>query len=122
MSSPSLSSINPWLALSASIVLGAVAQVALKHGANKRSAHVSVWQVMRSPWVLLWAGSFIAATVLWIAALGRLDISYAYPLLGFGYVLVTAMAAVLLKEKISAMHWVAVLLITAGAAFVAESV
>jgi undecaprenyl phosphate-alpha-L-ara4N flippase subunit ArnE len=113
---------HAWLALSGSIVLGACAQIALKYGANNRQPGTGPWRAAISPWLLIWAASFAAATVLWIMALSHLDISYAYPLLGLGYVLVTALAALLLGERVSPLHWLAVLLIAAGAACVARSV
>lgn len=113
---------NSSLALGGSIVLGACAQIALKHGANIRRPGRGVWRAVVSPWLLTWAVCFAVATALWIVALRSLDISYAYPLLGFGYVLVTALAALLLRERVSPLHWLAVLLITTGAACVARSV
>jgi undecaprenyl phosphate-alpha-L-ara4N flippase subunit ArnE len=58
----------------------------------------------------------------WIIALRHLDISIAYPLMSLGYVAVTALAMVLLGEKVSKLRWIAVGLITCGAAMVAGSV
>ena len=110
---------NAWFALGGSIVLSACAQIALKHGANRRRQRRQ--RGAASAWVLVWAVSFVVATALWIVALQRLDISYAYPLLGFGYVLVTAMAALLLGERVSRLHWFAVVIIAAGAACGARS-
>ncbi len=113
--------LHSWLALSGSIVLGSCAQIALKHGANTRRPGASLARTALSPWVLLWAASFTVATALWIVALSHLDISYAYPLLGLGYVLVTALAAWLLRERVSRLHWLAVGIIAIGAACVARS-
>ncbi len=115
---------NPLIALGSSIVLGACAQIALKHGANTRHREAGVSGVFGtavSPWVLVWAINFLVATGLWIVALGHLDISYAYPMLGLGYVLVTAMAALLLEERVSPLHWLAVFIIAGGAACIARS-
>ncbi len=111
---------NPWIALSGSILLGACAQIMLKHGVNT-SSKGSLVGLMASPWVMLWAISFGVATVLWIVALSRMQISYAYPLLGFGYVVVTVLASVFLGEHVSRRHWLAVITIAVGAALVARS-
>lgn len=114
---------SAWIALGGSIVISAAAQIALKHGANlAQSKAGGRVRGAAAGWTLVWALSFAAATLLWILALRRLDISYAYPLLGLGYVLVTAMAAALLGERVSRLHWAAVLTIAAGAACVAGSV
>jgi len=111
----------PWAALAGSIILGACAQVALKYAVTISPPRVNP-VTGRFIGLLFWFSSFTAATYLWIIALARLDLSYAYPLLGFGYVLVTGMACILLHEKVSRSHWFAVLVIAAGAACIAGSV
>ncbi len=117
-----LHTMDPWFLLGGSIVLGSLGQIALKRGANVRDPAAGALRGYCSIWVLAWAVSFVLATVLWIAALKHLEISYAYPMLGLGYVLVTAMAALVLGERVSRLHWLAVLLIAAGAACVGRSV
>jgi undecaprenyl phosphate-alpha-L-ara4N flippase subunit ArnE len=62
--------------------------------------------------------SFAVATVLWIAVIRNTDISYAYPMLGAGYVVTTLLAGFLLSERISSFRWVAILVITAGVVMV----
>jgi drug/metabolite transporter (DMT)-like permease len=108
---------SPTIPLIASVALGAVAQISLRHGmaAPKRPA-TGGWPI--SPWVALWGLCFAAATVLWLLALRHADISYAYPMLGTGYILVTLLASWLLHERISARRWIAVLVITAGVVMV----
>ena len=97
-----------------SVGLGACAQISLRYGASMRiSASSGAWR-----WTALWALCFAVATALWLAALSKSDISYAYPLLGGGYVLVTLLARWLLNERISRQRWIAVLMITAGVVMV----
>jgi drug/metabolite transporter (DMT)-like permease len=109
-----------WLALGGSILLGSSAQIFLKRGVSdgpgKRAFHGYL-----SPWVVAWGISFVVATALWLTALVHIDISYAYPLLGVGYLLVVLMAALFLNEKISSRRWLAMLIIAAGAVIVARS-
>lgn len=114
--------LTSWFALAGSILLSSFAQIALKRGMNTRLPASGLWRVAASPWVMAWALCFAAATVLWIIALRSLDLSYAYPMLGSGYVLVTAMAAVVLRERVSSVHWVAVVIIAIGVACIARSV
>lgn len=103
------------LPLSGSVVLSALAQISLRHGASmsKDVRSPRAW-----PWFALWGSCFAVATVLWIMALRRADISYAYPLLGSGYVLVTVLARWILRERVTALRWIAVLIITAGVVMV----
>jgi undecaprenyl phosphate-alpha-L-ara4N flippase subunit ArnE len=113
--------IHPWVALSSSIFLGAIGQISLKHGVTEGKSNTSKSSAMLTPWILGWAVSFALATMLWIVALKSIELSRAYPLLGLSYPLVTAMAALLLGERVSRAHWLAVGLITAGALCVARS-
>jgi undecaprenyl phosphate-alpha-L-ara4N flippase subunit ArnE len=121
MTISSKAALIPWLSLVGSIVIGAGAQVSLKYGTNSRKNVTGTLSRYLSPWVGLWAAGFVAATLLWLIALAYLDLSYAYPMLGLSYVLVTGMAAFILKEPISRLHWIAVLMIGAGAACIARS-
>jgi undecaprenyl phosphate-alpha-L-ara4N flippase subunit ArnE len=114
-------SLHPWLALSSSILLGAIGQISLKHGVTICRSRKSGWTTMLTPWIFAWGVCFALATVLWIVALKHIELSCAYPLLGLSYPLVTAMAALLLGERISRAHWLAVGLITVGALCVARS-
>ena len=112
----------PWFALGGSIVLSSCAQISLKHGLNMQKTKTPSSAARFSPWLLAWLIAFAVATYLWIVALKGLDLSYAYPLLALGYVLVTALAAAFLHEKVSRTQWIAVAIIATGAAFVAGSV
>ena len=104
---------SPISLIGGSVLLGAVAQISLKHGVHANDVTTG-GRGRVSPYVLLWAACFVAATGLWLAALRRADISYAFPLLGAGYVLVTLLAAVFLRERVTGLRWLAILIITAG--------
>lgn len=101
--------------LGGSVLLNAVAQVSLRYSASLRqSARAKEARL----WLLTWAGTFAVATALWITAIRNADISYAYPMLGAGYVLVTLLASAFLRERISSFRWLAILVITAGVVMV----
>lgn len=102
---------TPLVSLGGSVVLNAAAQVSLRYSTLMRKE-----QAMRRSriWLGVWAVCFAVATVLWIAAIRKVDISYAYPLLGAGYVLVTLLAKLFLSERITPLRFVAILIITAG--------
>ncbi len=102
---------NPLLPLSGGVVLNSVAQISLRYGASRDPKGGTV---SRSFWIGLWAICFALATLLWLIALRNTAISYAYPLLGAGYILVTLLAKWLLREKISALRWLSIVVITAG--------
>jgi undecaprenyl phosphate-alpha-L-ara4N flippase subunit ArnE len=73
------------------------------------------------PWIWIWAGSFCVAAVLWLLGVQYLDLSYAFPLLSCGYVLVTLLSIIVFKERVGALRWLAVGIISAGVALIAGS-
>jgi len=112
------------VALWSSIVLGACAQVFLKRGVSRPQDREPAlgFALLRSPWVLAWAFCFVLATGLWLVALSRIEISYAYPLLSIGYPIVAVLSLAVLKERITLSRWIAILVITIGVAIIWRSV
>lgn len=109
---------TPLIPLAGSVSLNATAQISLRYataGRNNRPANSA------KLWLGVWATCFGAATVLWIAAIRQTDISYAYPLLGAGYVLVTLLAKWCLSEQIPTLRWVSIVVITIGVVMVGAS-
>jgi drug/metabolite transporter (DMT)-like permease len=110
---------TPSVALWTSIVLGACAQVFLKRGVSPRSGpRPQGFALLLSGWVLAWGGCFVLATGLWLIALSRIEISYAFPLLSIGYPVVAVLSMLLLKERVTLSRWIAILVITAGVAII----
>jgi undecaprenyl phosphate-alpha-L-ara4N flippase subunit ArnE len=109
---------SPSLALWMSIVLGSCAQIFLKKGVDHKpdGSQVGYARLLRSGWVWLWAFSFVFATALWLVALAKIELSYAFPLLSSGYVIVAVLSMVFLKERISWMRWMAIFVISLGVA------
>jgi len=108
---------TPSSALWLSIVLGSFAQIFLKKGVTRNAkASGGYLALLRSAWVWLWAVCFFIATALWLVALSRIQLSYAFPLLSSGYVIVALLSTFFLKERISWMRWLAILVISLGIA------
>jgi drug/metabolite transporter (DMT)-like permease len=107
---------SPGLALWLSIVLGSCAQIFLKKGVDEKGAGTQTGyaRLLRSGWVWLWGFSFFFATALWLVALSKIELSYAFPLLSSGYVIVAVLSMVFLKERVSWMRWMAILVICLG--------
>ena len=112
-----------------SVTLAAVAQVTLKAGMN----HVtdanggqlalngdSLKQIASQIWV--WAGLaiFAVSAVLWLFALSRANLSFAYPFAALGYVIIVIASIVFLDEHVQPLTWVGVALIVAGILVVAQ--
>lgn len=121
---------NPKTMVWLSVLLSAIAQVSLKHGLNQvklrmqnrgTAALVLIPAVAQEIWVWLWGACFIVATGLWLLGVQRLDLSFAFPLLSVGYILVNLLSMLLFRERVDGMRWLAVIIICVGVIFIARS-
>ncbi len=111
-------------ALWVSIFLGSCAQVFLKKGVSpggESAVPSSYPALLRSGWVWAWAVCFFFATGLWLIAIARIEVSFAFPMLSGGYLLVAVLSIFLLKERIPPARWAAILVITIGVAIIYKS-
>ena len=120
---------NPKLMIWISVLLSAVAQIFLKRGLTNLQAEGNrgpgvlglVGGVIRQQFIWYWGFCFVLAMALWLAGLQKLDLSYAYPLVSVGYVLVTFLSPVLFHERVDRQRWLAVAVISLGVVLVAGS-
>lgn len=73
-----------------------------------------VWAVATNPWVLGGMCLHVGALVVWLYALSRVDITFAYPFLALGYVLVSLAAWLWLGETIGSTKLLAMVIIVIG--------
>jgi multidrug transporter EmrE-like cation transporter len=105
-----------------SITVSSTAHVLLKKGMSQHqysalelsSIWDSVFSIATSPWVLLGMILHVAALVIWLWALSRVDITFAYPFLAVGYVLVSLMAWLWLGESITSTRFFGMAVIVVG--------
>jgi len=107
-----------------SVCLGVLGQLSMKYGTNQIGAIdfaqplQFLAQAFTNLYVLAGLALYAISSVLWIITLSRVDLSFAYPLVSLGYVLVLVLSASLFKEKILPVHYFGVLLIIAGVIFI----
>lgn len=120
---------NPKLMIWASVVLSALAQLCLKHGLNqikhagqqRKGLSGMVRNIVAQPFVWFWAACFVTSTALWLLGLQKLELSYAYPLVSFGYVIVSLLSLLFFHERVDRERWTAVAVICVGVALIAGS-
>ena len=78
-------------------------------------------RIVTHPRILTGFVSIGIGAVFWLAALARVDLSWAYPLLSLGYILVLVLSALFLGEAISPIRWIGVLVIVVGMILVSRS-
>jgi drug/metabolite transporter (DMT)-like permease len=120
---------SPKLMIWISVALSALAQIFLKRGLTNLQVQGRgtagllglAMGVVRQGFVWLWGLCFVAAMALWLAGLQKLDLSYAYPLVSLGYVLVTVLSAIFFHERVDGNRWLSVAVISLGVMLIAGS-
>jgi multidrug transporter EmrE-like cation transporter len=112
-----------------SVLGGAIGQLALKRGMNSfgeltLSMDKIVNVIMRmatNPYVVVGMVVYAASTVFWLAALSRVDLSFAYPFASLSYVVMLIGAWQLFDENISVMRLVGCVVVISGVLLISRS-
>lgn len=113
-----------------SVLLAGAAQITLKIGVNRvtdvnggalQLSGASLKSLLTS-WVV-WAGLvlFGFSAVVWLFALSRVSLSFAYPFAALGYVLIIAFSILVLHEHVPPLRWLGVACIVVGIVLVAQT-
>jgi drug/metabolite transporter (DMT)-like permease len=115
----------------ASVVLAGVAQLTLKTGVNRvthssgggelQLSGSSLKALFSSPVVWVGLALFGLSAVVWLFALSRASLSFAYPFAALGYVIIVAFSMLVLHEKVPPLRWAGVALIVSGIILVAQT-
>ena len=105
-----------------SVLLGAVGQIAFKIGAMRIPEAGPLLDKAMAAWPI-GAGLVLygISTLLWIYALRSVELSYAYPLISLGYVLVFMASYFLFHESIGPLRLGGMALILSGIILIAKS-
>jgi drug/metabolite transporter (DMT)-like permease len=91
-------------------VLGSAAgQLLLKKGMNSMEPVTLslnqlpslIWQMATNFYVFIGLAIYLIGTVFWLAALSRVDLSFAYPFASFNYVVILVASWIIFDEKIT---------------------
>ncbi|MET0657583.1 MAG: EamA family transporter [Steroidobacteraceae bacterium] len=111
-------------------LLTSAGQIALKAGVdNPRLTHEIASgnalgffvKALLVPSVLVGLLLYAMSAGLWMIVLTRADVSYAFPLVGTGFIFTAICASLFLHEPLSALRLAGIALITVGVALVARS-
>ena len=118
------------LLIVASVMLAGVAQITLKAGVNRVTEgqggelrfNAEALTAIVTSWVVL-AGLvlFGISAVLWIFALSKASLSFAYPFAALGYVLIVTFSVFVLHESVPPLRWLGVAFICTGIVLVAQT-
>lgn len=106
------------------ISLGIVAQLVLKYGLKQlgpKPKPVVVLKSIVTPYVFTGFALYFLSSLLYLQALSRLELSYAYPMIALSYVGVAVGAYFVFGEKLSALRIAGLAVIILGVLMVALS-
>ena len=112
-----------------SVTFAAIAQVTLKMGMNQVTdanggqlalTGESLKQILTTLLVWVGLGIFAISAVLWLFALSRASLSFAYPFAALGYVIIVAASILFLGEHVPPLGWAGVACIVVGILLVAQ--
>ena len=111
------------------ISLSVVGELLLKYGMNRfgvldlslPSLIPTLFRVF-TQWPILLGFTFVfGASIFWLAVISRVPLSYAYPLLAFGYVVTALLSRIVFNETISLTRWSGIVVICIGVVLVSRS-
>src|SRR3990172_13276200 len=111
------------------VLLNAFAQVLLKKGMlgigyfeiQFQNLFPMIKKVAANSYILFGLGSYVVSVTIWLLVLARVEVSYAYPFLSVGYVIVTLMGYFLFQESLSWMRVVGISVIILGVILLSRS-
>jgi len=112
------------------IVFGAVGQILMKTGVSqigqignlgKLINPSTVFSIFTNVYVIGGLLLYAMAFFLWLGALSTLDVSLMYPLLSLSYVVTAILGLIFLKEDITLLRWVGVMVVVAGCFMILRS-
>ncbi len=123
--------LNAFLLILVAIFMSVTAELLLKSGMDVIRNQIGelglsnfgqgIRMILSSPRILGGFGFFGVGALFWLAALSRVSLSWAYPMLSIGYILVLLFSAIVLKEQVSMLRWAGVLIICLGIVLVGRS-
>ena len=110
------------------VFLGSAGQLSLKHGmtavgrlGGDSPLLGAFTKAFSNPFVVGGFFCYGISSLIWMVILSRVPLSWAYPLVSMGYIIVVVLSRVLLEEDVSAIRLVGTLVICAGVILVSRS-
>jgi drug/metabolite transporter (DMT)-like permease len=80
-----------------------------------------LWRIGTNPYVIVGLFIYVCGTVFWLAALSRVDLSFAYPFASLSYIAMIVGGWLLFSEKVDAWRIVGSLVIMTGVILISQS-
>lgn len=116
-----------YLLLVISISLAVIGQLMMKQGMMMFGTFPVKELITRlipmffQPFVFVGIMCFCLSSVFWLVILSRIDLSFAYPLVSVGYIVVALFSFFVFKENVSFIRWLGIITICAGVFLISRS-
>ena len=80
-----------------------------------------LWRMGTNPYVIVGLAIYVSGTVFWLAALSRVDLSYAYPFASLSYVVMLIVSWQVFNESISLLRLLGTLVVGVGVLLISRS-
>ncbi len=118
-----------YVLLIVAITMSVTGELLLKQGMNQvggLSLHPStivadLWRSFTSPFVLLGFVAVFGGSIFWLSVISRVQLSFAYPMLSLGYILMMIASWLFLKEDVTAVRMAGVFVICVGVVLVSQT-
>lgn len=100
-----------------SVALGVIGQICFKLGvrqAGKVELSLALLRLLFTPYIMAGILAYVISTLSWLSVLSKADLSFAYPMISFGYIIIVLVSLLLFKENVSSVRWLGVILISLG--------
>ena len=105
-----------------SVVLIATAQLLMKKGVSGASLSLSsIPSLVLNPYLIFGLVSLFVGTIIYLSALSKADLSYAYPILSLGYIFVAIASMLFLGEHLSVVRWLGIFTVCFGVFLMSRS-
>ena len=80
-----------------------------------------LWQMVTNPNVFFGLAIYLVGTIFWLAALSRVDLSFAYPFASFNYVIMLVASWMMFDEKITVSRLLGTVVIGIGVVLISRN-
>ena len=111
------------------VLLNAMAQLCLKQG-MRQVGHFAFslenllpigFKVALNPFVFMGLVCYVISVAVWLMALSRVEVSYAYPLLSVGYIVTALAGQFFFGEALGPVRWSGIIIICLGVYLITRS-
>jgi multidrug transporter EmrE-like cation transporter len=104
-----------------SVLLGVSGQLFLKQGMRKIGnfeleyfLKTKVFDILKEKFIILGIFCYAIATLIWLVVLSKAELSFAYPMLAIGYILIAIFSKIFFGENVTFVRFLGILLISLG--------